>query len=69
MQRILVIAGIIILLAGIFYPYLSKLPFGRLPGDIIIEKENFKFYFPIFTMIILSLVVSGIIWLAKKFFG
>ena len=67
MQKILITIGIIILLAGLLWPYLSKLPFGRLPGDIVIEKENFKFYFPIVTMIVLSAVVSFILWLLRKF--
>jgi hypothetical protein len=67
MQKLLIAIGIIILLGGILWPYISKLPLGRLPGDIVIEKENFKFYFPIVTMILLSAVVSVIIWLLKKF--
>ena len=67
MQKVLITIGIIILLAGLLWPYLSKLPFGRLPGDIVIEKENFKFYFPIVTMILLSAVVSLILWLLRKF--
>ena len=67
MQKILITIGILILVAGIFWPYVSKLPFGRLPGDIIIEKENFRFYFPIVTMIIISAVVSLIIWIVRKF--
>ncbi|MDZ7765618.1 MAG: DUF2905 domain-containing protein [Melioribacteraceae bacterium] len=67
MQKVLITIGIIILLAGLLWPYLSKLPFGRLPGDIVIEKENFKFYFPIVTMILLSAVVSLIFWLLRKF--
>jgi len=41
---------------------------GRLPGDIRIEKENFRFYFPITTMILLSLLVTAVLWLIRKFF-
>jgi hypothetical protein len=67
MQKVLITIGIIILLVGLLWPYLSKLPFGKLPGDIVIEKENFKFYFPIVTMIVLSAVVSLILWLIRKF--
>jgi len=67
MQKILILMGIIIVLAGVLWPYISKLPLGRLPGDIIIEKENFRFYFPIVTMILLSAVISIIIWVARKF--
>ena len=62
--------GIIIVLIGvIIYFFHDKLLWvGRLPGDIRIEKENFRFYFPIVTMIVLSLAVSLIIWLIRKFF-
>ncbi len=66
MQKVLIIIGIVILIAGIAWPLLSKIPFGKLPGDIVIEKENFKFYFPIVTMILLSAIVSIIFWIFKK---
>ncbi len=66
MQRILLITGAIIVLAGLLWPWLSKLPFGKLPGDIIIDKPDFKIYIPITTMIIISLFISLIIWLFKK---
>ena len=68
MQKILIIVGTVIILAGLLWPFLSKIPFGRLPGDIIIERENFKFYFPIVTMIIISGLLSMVIWLIRKFF-
>ena len=63
-------AGVVIVLIGIIiYFFHDKLNWiGRLPGDIRIEKENFKFYFPIVTMILLSVVVSFLIWLIRKFF-
>ena len=62
--------GVIIILVGIIiYFFHDKLNWiGRLPGDIRIERENFKFYFPITTMILLSLVGTLIIWLIRKFF-
>jgi len=62
--------GVIIILAGIIiYFFHDKLNWiGRLPGDIRIERENFKFYFPITTMILLSLLGTLIIWLIRKFF-
>ena len=66
MQRILLITGAIVVLAGLLWPWLSKLPFGKLPGDIIIDKPDFKIYIPITTMIIISLFISLIIWLFKK---
>jgi H+/Cl- antiporter ClcA len=67
--KYVIIAGIVIVIVGIFiYFFGNKLDwFGRLPGDIRIEKENFKFYFPITTMIILSVVISLLIWIIRKF--
>jgi hypothetical protein len=66
MQRTLIIIGIIILLAGLLWPWLIKLPIGRLPGDIIIDKPNFKLYIPITTMVIISLLLTLIFWLFRK---
>ncbi|HCY75469.1 MAG TPA: DUF2905 domain-containing protein [Ignavibacteriales bacterium] len=65
-QKILIAAGIILLIAGLTWPWLSKLPFGKLPGDIVIDRPGFKFYFPIVTMIIISAVISFVLWLIKK---
>jgi len=68
--KYIIIAGAIIIVIGIIiYFFHDKLNWiGRLPGDIRIEKENFRFYFPITTMILLSVVVTVIIWLARKIF-
>jgi cytochrome b subunit of formate dehydrogenase len=68
--KILIVAGVILVIAGIvIYFSGDKLGWiGHLPGDIRIEKENVRFYFPITTMIILSIVLSIIIWLARKLF-
>ena len=66
MQRILVIVGIAIALIGLAWPWVSKLPLGRLPGDIVIDKPGFKFFFPITTMIIISVVLSAILWLFRR---
>lgn len=60
---ILVIAGLVLWLAGDRLSWL-----GRLPGDIRIEKENFRFYFPVTTMILLSILVTFILWLIRKIF-
>ena len=62
--------GVIIILVGIIiYFFHDKLNWiGRLPGDLRIEKENFRFYFPIVTMILFSLLGTLIIWLIRKFF-
>lgn len=67
MQRTLIAIGVILLLIGLLWPWLGKLPFGRLPGDIRIEKDGFVFYFPIVTGIVISVVVSLILWLVRAF--
>ena len=68
--KYIIIAGIVIVLLGvIIYFFHDKLNWiGRLPGDIRIEKENFHFYFPITTMILLSVFASLLIWLWRKIF-
>lgn len=58
MQKWLITIGIVLLVAGLLWPVLSKLGLGRLPGDIVIKREGFSFYFPITTMIIVSIVLT-----------
>ena len=65
MQKILIILGIIILIIGLLYPYIKKLGFGQLPGDIIFKSENSTFFLPIVTCIIISLILTIIINLFK----
>jgi hypothetical protein len=67
MPRILIVIGIILILAGLLWPWLKQLGLFRLPGDIVIEKENFRFYFPITSAIILSVVISIIFWIFRRF--
>lgn len=66
LQKTLIVIGLLVVLAGVFWPWLGKLPLGRLPGDIVIDKPNFKFYFPITTMIIISVILSVILWFFRK---
>lgn len=66
MQRTIIFIGIIIIVIGLAWPWISKLPLGRLPGDIYIDKPNFKVFFPITTMILVSIVLSVIFWLFRK---
>jgi hypothetical protein len=66
MQKVLVIAGLILILAGLLWPWLGKIPLGRLPGDIVINKPNMKIFFPVTTMILLSLLISLIIRIFRK---
>lgn len=65
-QKYLLLIGAIIILAGLFWPWLSKLPIGKLPGDIFIDKPNFKLYIPVATMLIISILISLAVWLFRK---
>jgi len=65
MGRFLIIAGIVLLVLGLLWPWIGKLGLGRLPGDIVIEREHFRLYLPIMTSLILSLLLSALLW----FFG
>jgi H+/Cl- antiporter ClcA len=68
--KFLIVAGIILIIAGLIV-YFAGNKFnwlGHLPGDIRIEKENVRFYFPITTMIIVSVILSVIVYLVRKFF-
>ncbi|MCC6473154.1 MAG: DUF2905 domain-containing protein [Burkholderiales bacterium] len=66
MQRILIALGALLLLAGLLWPWLAKVPVGRLPGDIRIETEGGGFYFPITTCILISIVLSLVVWFLKR---
>ncbi len=66
MQKTLITIGIVVLAVGLLWPFLAKLPLGRLPGDIVIDKPHFKIYIPITTMILVSAVISLIMWLLRK---
>ena len=61
MGRALVILGIVLVVIGLLWPWLAKLGLGRLPGDIVVERENFRFYFPLTTSILVSLALS-LLW-------
>jgi hypothetical protein len=64
-QRALIVLGLLILVAGLLWPWLSHLPLGRLPGDVVIDKPGFKVYVPITTMILVSAVISLLLWLFR----
>ncbi|MBD1400373.1 DUF2905 domain-containing protein [Pelovirga terrestris] len=66
MQKILITIGLFILIVGLLWPWLGKLPLGRLPGDIVIDKPGFNMFFPITSMLLVSGVVSVIMWLLRK---
>ena len=66
MQRTLIIIGISLIIVGLLWPWLTKLPIGRLPGDILIDRPGFRLYFPIVTMVLISLLISLLLWLFRK---
>ena len=66
MQRPLIVIGLVIAAIGLAWPWLRRLPFGRLPGDIHVVREGVSFHFPIVTCIVISIVVSVILWLFRR---
>ncbi|MGA7801980.1 MAG: DUF2905 domain-containing protein [Gammaproteobacteria bacterium] len=66
MARWLIILGVALVLVGLAWPWLDKLGLGRLPGDVMIERGSFRFYFPITTSIIVSLILTLLLWLFRK---
>ncbi|WP_426446614.1 DUF2905 domain-containing protein [Paenibacillus sp. S-38] len=67
--KLLIAAGIVLILVGLLWALAGRfLPLGRLPGDIAIEKENVKFYFPVVTCIVISVVLSLVMYVIRLFF-
>jgi ribose/xylose/arabinose/galactoside ABC-type transport system permease subunit len=65
-QRVLIVLGVVLVAAGLAWPWLRKLPLGHLPGDIHVVKEGFSFHFPIVTCLVISLLVTLIVWLFRR---
>lgn len=66
MQRLLIATGLAIAILGLLWPWVSRLPLGRLPGDILIDKPGFKLFVPFTSMVIVSLVLSLVVWLLRR---
>ena len=66
MARFLIVLGLAILVIGLLWPYLSRIGLGRLPGDIVIERDNISFYFPLVTCLLLSLLFSLVLWVVNR---
>ncbi len=66
MQRLLIGIGLVLVLAGIACPLLARIGLGRLPGDIMIQRGSTSFYFPLVTCIIVSIVLSALMWLFNR---
>ena len=66
MSRFLITLGLILVALGLLWPWLSRLGLGRLPGDILIQRDGFTFYFPVTTAILVSVVLSLLLWLLGR---
>jgi Protein of unknown function (DUF2905) len=66
MQRLLIGLGVLLLIAGIAWPLLARIGVGRLPGDIMFQRGGTTFYFPLVTCIIISVVLSALVWLFNR---
>lgn len=66
MTRILIFLGILLIIIGILWPFLKKIGFGHLPGDIVFKRDNFTLYFPIVTCIVLSILLSILLWFLNR---
>jgi hypothetical protein len=65
-SQFLITIGVVLVLVGLLWPVLSKTGLGRLPGDIVVERENFRFYFPLTSSIIVSLILTILFWLFRR---
>jgi Protein of unknown function (DUF2905) len=66
MSRTLIVIGLVLIIAGVLWPWLGRIGLGRLPGDIMIQSEKFTFYAPITTGILISILVSVILWFLSR---
>jgi hypothetical protein len=66
MQRLLITLGVSLIVLGAAWSWVRRLPLFRLPGDIIIDRPGFKLFFPITTMLLISVVVSIVLWALRK---
>jgi Protein of unknown function (DUF2905) len=66
MSRFLIVIGIVCVLTGLLWPWITRLGLGRLPGDFRFESGGFSFYFPLATSIVISIVLSLILWLINR---
>ena len=66
MSRLLIIFGLVLVAVGVLWPVIAKLGLGRLPGDVVIERENFPLYIPIATSLLISLLLSVVLWFLNR---
>jgi len=66
MAKWLITLGILLVVLGVVWPLVAKLGLGHLPGDITIERKGFKFYFPLTTSLVVSIVISVVLWILRR---
>ena len=66
MSRHLIIFGLVLVAVGVLWPVIAKLGLGRLPGDVVVERENFRLYIPIATSLLISLLLSLVLWFLNR---
>lgn len=66
MQKLLILSGLFLVAIGLAWPWLRRLPLGRLPGDIHVVRDGFSFNFPIVTCLVISVVVSLLLWFFRR---
>jgi hypothetical protein len=66
LRRLLIVGGLVLVGAGVLWPWLARLGLGRLPGDIAIQRQNFSFYFPVVTCPVISVALTLLFWLLRK---
>lgn len=66
MQKILIMVGTLLVIVGLLWPLLTKIPLGRLPGDIIVNRPTIKIFVPITTMVLVSIIISVLLWFFRK---
>ena len=66
LRRFLIVAGIVLIAAGLLWPWIARLGLGRLPGDIAVSRGNVRFYFPIVSSLVISAVLTLLFWLFRR---
>lgn len=66
MNKTLILLGLLFIVAGLFWPWLRTVPFGRLPGDIVIVRDGIRLFFPLATCLVVSVILTVLFWLFRK---
>ena len=66
MSKLLIVFGLVLVAAGLLWPLVARMGLGRLPGDIVVERENFRLYIPLATSLLISIVLSVLLWFFNR---